>query len=118
MTVRLLTEHHLEFLSLKVGCTGLSESKLVYMPHCWKSNLAADIFLLPFKSGIILIRARAKTRKQPPPRINSTTKNHFMCLENLSANLKTVKYLSERPYNEETVDIQQNLCKTATLKKI
>ena len=28
MTVRLLTEHHLEFLSLKVGYTGSSESTL------------------------------------------------------------------------------------------
>ena len=25
MSVKLLTEHHLEFLSLKEGCTGLSE---------------------------------------------------------------------------------------------
>ena len=51
------------------------------------------------------MRARAKTRKQPPPRINSTTKNHFMCFENLSANLKTVKILSKRPHWEETYDI-------------
>ena len=29
MTLKLLTEHHLEFLSLKGGCTGLSESTLV-----------------------------------------------------------------------------------------
>ena len=30
MTVKLLTVHHLEFLSLKGGgCTGLSESKLI-----------------------------------------------------------------------------------------
>ena len=29
MTINLLTEHHLEFLSLKRGCTGLSESPLV-----------------------------------------------------------------------------------------
>ena len=36
MTVKLLTEHHLEFLSLKGGCTGSSESTLVKMPHCWK----------------------------------------------------------------------------------
>ena len=34
MSVKLLTEHHLEFLSLKGGCTGLSESTLVKMPHC------------------------------------------------------------------------------------
>ena len=29
MVVKLLTEHHLEFLSLKGGCTGSSESTLV-----------------------------------------------------------------------------------------
>ena len=29
MIVKLLTEHHLEFLSLKGGCTGFSESTLV-----------------------------------------------------------------------------------------
>ena len=37
MTVKLLTEHHLEFLSLKRGYTGLSDSTLVKMPHCWES---------------------------------------------------------------------------------
>ena len=40
MNVKLLTEHHLEFLSLKGGCTGSSESRLVKMPHCWKSLIA------------------------------------------------------------------------------
>ena len=29
MSVKLLTEHHLKFLSFKRGCTGLSESTLV-----------------------------------------------------------------------------------------
>ena len=43
MDVKLLTEHHLEFLSLKVGCTGSSESTLVKMPHCWKSHDTAQI---------------------------------------------------------------------------
>ena len=43
MIVKLLTEHHLEFLSLKEGCRGLSESKLVKMPHCWKSHVTAQI---------------------------------------------------------------------------
>ena len=38
MTVKLLTEHHLEFLSLKGGCTGSSESTLAKMPHFWKSH--------------------------------------------------------------------------------
>ena len=29
MIIKLLTEHHLEFLSLKGGCTGSSESTIV-----------------------------------------------------------------------------------------
>ena len=45
MTVKLLTELHLEFLSLKGGCTGASESTLVKMPHCWKSHATAHIFI-------------------------------------------------------------------------
>ena len=39
MTVKLLTEHYLEFLSLKGGCTGSSESTLVKMPHCCQSRI-------------------------------------------------------------------------------
>ena len=42
MSVKLLTEHRLEFLSKTGGCTGLSESTLVKMPHCWKSHVAAQ----------------------------------------------------------------------------
>ena len=38
MIVRLLTEHHLEFLSLKGGCRGSSESTHVKMTLCWKSH--------------------------------------------------------------------------------
>ena len=34
MSVKLLTEHRLEFVSLKGGCKGSSESTLVKMPHC------------------------------------------------------------------------------------
>ena len=37
MIVKLLTEHHLEFLTLNGDCTGLSESTLDKIPHCWKS---------------------------------------------------------------------------------
>ena len=48
MTGKLLTEHHLEFLSLKGGCTGFSESIHVKMPHCWKSHVAAHFCNLFF----------------------------------------------------------------------
>ena len=39
-----MTEHHLEFLSLKGGCTGSSESTLVKMLFCWKSHVMAQLF--------------------------------------------------------------------------
>ena len=44
--VKLLTEHHLEFLSLKGGCRGSSESTHVKMLHCWKSHVLAQIMFL------------------------------------------------------------------------
>ena len=43
VTVKLLTEYHLDVLSLKEGCTGLSESTLVKMPHCRKSHVTAHL---------------------------------------------------------------------------
>ena len=43
MTVKLLTEDHLEFLCLTGDRTGWSESTLVKMLHCWKSHVAALI---------------------------------------------------------------------------
>ena len=44
MIIKLLTEHHLEFLSLKGGCRGLSESTLVKMSNCSKSHVTAQLF--------------------------------------------------------------------------
>ena len=43
MSVKLLTEHHLEFLSLKGCYTDSSESTLVKIPHCWKSHDTAQL---------------------------------------------------------------------------
>ena len=45
----LLTEGHLEFLSLKGGWAGSSESTLVKMPHRWKSHVAAQLCFLIFQ---------------------------------------------------------------------
>ena len=36
MNIKLLNEHNLEFLSLKEGYTGSSESIHFKMQHCWK----------------------------------------------------------------------------------
>ena len=43
MIVKLLTEYHLEFLSLKGGCRGSSESTLLKKSKCWKSHAAAQM---------------------------------------------------------------------------
>ena len=45
MTVKLLTEHHLVFLSLKEFCIGSSESAHVKIPHRWKSHVAAHLII-------------------------------------------------------------------------
>ena len=45
MIFKLLTEHHLEFLSLKGGCRGSSEPTLVKMSNCGKSHAAAHIIM-------------------------------------------------------------------------
>ena len=43
MILKLLTEHHLEILSLKGGCRGSSESTLVKMSNCLKFHAAAHL---------------------------------------------------------------------------
>ena len=54
MIVKLLTERHLEFLSLKGGCTGSSESTLVKMSNCWKSHALAQILTFLLRASFIL----------------------------------------------------------------
>ena len=57
MSVKLLTEHYLEFLSLKGGCTSSSESILDKIPHCWKSHVTAQ--MISIKLGLkISLRKR------------------------------------------------------------
>ena len=56
MIVKLLTEHHLEFLSLKGGCRGSSEST-----HRWKSHVTAQMcfswkFFLSFQAYVSIGR--------------------------------------------------------------
>ena len=45
MIVKLLTEHHLEFLSLNGGCRGSYESTLFKMSNCWKSHATAHMYM-------------------------------------------------------------------------
>ena len=43
MIAKLLTDHHLEFLSLKGGCTDSCESTLVKMPNSWKISCRGSL---------------------------------------------------------------------------
>ena len=52
MIVKLLTEQHLEFISLKGGCKGSSESTEVKIPHCWKSLAMAQTNNVKIKSKV------------------------------------------------------------------
>ena len=49
-TIKLLTEHHLEFLRFKGGRTGSSESTLIKMPHCWNHMLRLSHDIQALKS--------------------------------------------------------------------
>ena len=87
MSVRLLTEHHLEFLSLKGGCIGSSESTLVKMPHCWKSNVAAQF--LPEEGGKAILNRNIKYKYKHSANCNNNdarrkTHPYSLCINQFS----------------------------------
>ena len=61
MIVKLLTEHHLEFLSLKGGCRGSSESTLVKMSNlleisCHGSNASEGrLYSIPVHINVTIL---------------------------------------------------------------
>ena len=92
MSVKLLTEHHLEFLSLKGGCTGLSESIHVKMPHCWKPHVAeatSSLFLNKMSVKQESTQRTAQQKKDP----------------------------NQIPYNQQTWEQQQRIAKGSPYEK-
>ena len=73
MTVELLTEHNLDFLSLKGDCTGSSESTLVKVSHCWKSHAVAQIEAVHSPSKIYLKLFLYCTENPKSPKIKLQT---------------------------------------------
>ena len=63
MIVKLLTEHHFEFRSLKEDCRGLSESTHAIIQHCWKSHALAKFQLIRL-DYFIWLGLRADTTEQ------------------------------------------------------
>ena len=78
MIVKLLTEHHLEFLSLKGGCRGLSESTHVKMPHCWKPHALAQ--LLCIHANALLICSSAYAYEKARLQFNYNMSNQLSSL--------------------------------------
>ena len=77
INVKLLSEHHLEFLSLKGGCTGLSVSTLVKMSHFWKSHVTAHLILsIGFKTYRPLQKIHARIQKIPSGGVLTTRFSH------------------------------------------
>ena len=68
MSVKLLTEHHLELLGLTGGCRGSSESTHVKMPHCWKSHILAH---LNMESGAQLVERKTGDRRHASSSLTS-----------------------------------------------
>ena len=61
MSAKLLTGHHLEFLSLKGGCIVPSESTHVKIPHYWKSLGTAHLML--YKPASLMETAATTNRR-------------------------------------------------------
>ena len=63
MIVKLLTEHHLEFLSLKGGPRGSSESTHVKMSNCWKSHVMDQFTILVIIFNCVLFCRRTCAKR-------------------------------------------------------
>ena len=99
MNVQLLTEHHLMFLSLTGDCTGSSEFTLVKIPHCWKSHVAAYLYIsfvfqyaptasfLKFALGVVTAQRMVTTQGMvttPQPRVSVGKITMTMVVEGVS----------------------------------
>ena len=75
MTVKLLTEPHLRFLSLKGGCTGSSKSTLVKISHCWKSHVMAQLSYT-LDGSLASFQNKRKIPSDPQERIKPITNSN------------------------------------------
>ena len=91
MSVKLLSEHHLEYLSLKGGCTGSYETTLVKMPHCWKSHVVAQIYLLPriHFNTCMSYDEKENENDQEMPQSQTTTRHHEEETQNTNSHTTT-----------------------------
>ena len=75
-----MTGHHLEFLSLKGGYTGLPESIIVNIPHCWKSCAVAHLLLHSFPTCFQTLLNNQVLQASPFQQVLSISWHHVMSL--------------------------------------
>ena len=91
MIVKLLTEHHLEFLSLKGGCRGSSESTLVKMSNCRKSHAVAHMTFRSSSLPDAIAGAIHNVPTMDTQWMETTAKKAALKLEKLDTDLKNYK---------------------------
>ena len=114
MTVKLLIEYHLEFLSLKEGCTGSSESTLVKIPHCWKSHVTAHILIFCqifciFNQKCLTLESTIFFLPKMPIRPGPEVINLFSCSTQLSTKFQLF-IKTKIPTNEENSCVKSLRC--------
>ena len=75
MTVKPLTEHHLEFLSLKGGCGGSSESTYVKISHRLKSHALAH-YVIDKRYFAEAFLFKPQGGRSPPSGLNRKPRNN------------------------------------------
>ena len=106
MSVHLLTQQNLKFLSLKGGCTGSSESIHVKLPHCWKSHVAAHYVSL-FKLCTVLYLLHKHM-----PNSNTCIK---LCTKSRIKTKKLANQKTKRKKNQMLLDSNPHLLSAKTL---
>ena len=88
MSVKLLTEQHLEFLSLTGGCTGSSKSTLVKMPHCSKPHAMAHLSLMVYVPSL-----KGEYDQEVPQSQTTAHRQHYDLLCTISVAISYVSHL-------------------------
>ena len=107
MSVKLLIELNLVFLSLTGGCTGSSESTLFQMAHCWKSHVTVQIFLntgLRMQSVTCLATDTCLTTDPGVPSLIAARSHTFMEIDReIISTVREVAVSFKRKYANEVL---------------
>ena len=96
MSVKVLTEHHFEFLSFKGKCRGFSESTRVKMPNCWKSHVTAH-YVIEHSDACPLVNLKTKTAKGRESKTRNVIQLSRNYIFDQSRNTFQLKYCPEYP---------------------